>query len=94
MADSLQDDDTGTCEQCSAVVLFDEMVQHIDVRFCSACDAGWCKHFADCRHRWEPWKGEWEAGRYCSKCGAGVEDGDAMTLFPLLCDGWVDVDAR
>jgi hypothetical protein len=82
-------EETGTCERCDAVVPLDDLIRHIDVSFCRACDAAWQRHFAACIHQWEPHQGEWGPGRYCTRCTGFVEDEDAMIFFPLICDGWV-----
>ena len=82
-----------TCEHCSKEFEFDNAVRHGDCIFCPQCDADWREHFAQCRHDWEPHSDEYgDAGRYCTNCAGFVCDDVAMSMFPLACDGWADVD--
>jgi hypothetical protein len=80
------------CELCEAQVPFDTLVPHVDVSLCAQCDAKWRAHFEACVHRWEPHQGDFDEGRYCTRCTVLIADEDAVGLFPLICDGWVNVD--
>lgn len=85
------DDDNQTCEACRRRFPHERMVSHVDCWMCDECTEARHKEFRACTHHWEPWEGEWEPGQYCTRCGHAVEHGDAMLLFPLICDGWVEI---
>lgn len=87
-----EDIETGACEACETVVPFEDLVSHVDVYLCRKCSDAWRAEFDVCLHRWEPHRAYGEEGRYCTRCAGFVADEMAASLFPLICDGWVDVE--
>jgi Zn-finger nucleic acid-binding protein len=84
------EDDTIGCEWCDWIGPTEQQVHLGDVDVCPECYAKWRKHFETCVHNWTRHSDDYgDEGQYCPQCGVFVEDGSAMKLFPLICDGWV-----
>jgi hypothetical protein len=73
--------ETFTCEHCEKDFPIEQQVDHIDVSFCTGCDAEWRKEFAACQHDWRPSHDDHgEPGQYCRNCTGFVLD----EMFPDL----------
>jgi len=93
-SDALEDDELVMCDRCRKRVPIGDAWFYLEVYFCQACDAEWRRRFAACVHDWDTYPmvdDHGEEGRGCVSCGGFVTNEDAVTLFPLICDGWVEV---
>lgn len=90
------DDDMAVCEACDARVPFETMTSHGGgVYLCAACTDAAAAEFHACDHRWED--GEFtehgEPAKFCTRCSGLIDHEWAMSLFPFICDGWVEESA-
>lgn len=83
--------DLACCEACGRSVPWENAHRHVDVWMCDNCDAEWRAQFDACVHDWEECPLDYGPGRVCAQCSGAVEDDVAAALFPLICDGWVQL---
>lgn len=88
--------DFGKCDWCGARAS-DLHYHGEDSSLCPKCSDNWTASVHTCAHHFdrEPVRDEWgDVGLCCRLCGVFVDHETAMSWFPLICDGYVEVPAH
>src|SRR5712671_3699400 len=88
-------DEMVKCDHCGTPTPIDALVHHgDDYDVCGKCSDQFLEGVRACFHVFslEERDPDWnEPGRYCNRCGVWWDQDWAVSWFPLICDGFVDV---
>lgn len=82
------------CHDCDRLCPVEDIISFGDAPQCRACWTHWREYFDECAHDWSTdlaRDDHGNNGRFCPRCLGFVSEDNAMALFPLICDGYVEV---
>jgi hypothetical protein len=94
----MDDVELNECASCKAMVPLDELHHHgDDFDLCASCAARWLAYVEACHHVWgqEPAFDDYgDEGRCCDRCRVFIDRDAAVSWFPFICDGYVELADR
>jgi hypothetical protein len=83
------------CDVCGVSTLLEDIHHHgDDFELCAKCSGEWVAEVNACSHEWDrrQSRDDWGCiGISCRRCGVFFDEDWAMSWFPLICDGYVEV---